>query len=235
MKKQYILKESLLSLRKKAGLSLAELAEKAYTTNTTVFRIEKSGVVSDISLAHSISEALSIPFNDLFIESHKSSEALYEYEKRIKAVYNEKAIESQSYYLVFLIRYDEGKSYRAVSPTRWVSMVNGSAEMREIEQYYPNGLAERLKTMGIKCVVIHDEMSLIYFYYGMDDRKLYAMLIDVNIASALFPHLKTIYQVNCDDLIDIGGFNDCVPIITKDNFVKQVRQGKESNYENGQE
>lgn len=45
MKIKWKIKQNLLELRKNSELSLQELADAVYTTNTTLFRIEKKDSV----------------------------------------------------------------------------------------------------------------------------------------------------------------------------------------------
>lgn len=64
MKTRWILKKDLKTLRDRLGISMFALAKLAFTTDTTIFRIEKTGVVSDESLAHMLSDVLIIPFDN---------------------------------------------------------------------------------------------------------------------------------------------------------------------------
>jgi len=216
MKRQWVLKRNLKELRDKAGLSMAALAEKAFTTNTTIFRIEKTGIVSDESLAQILSQVLEVSFEDLYLERKQEEEVLAKWEANLKAVYDEKPDKNREYYLIFVIRHENGKSYQAVSPSYWVSMADGGSEWRKLQQYYPDGVVEHLKEQDIKCAVIHDEMALIYFYYGLVDDRLAAALVNVDIARTVYPELRTKYLVQPEQLVDIGGFKDCVSLAMHD-------------------
>lgn len=216
MKRQWVLKRNLKELRDKAGLSMAALAEKAFTTNTTIFRIEKTGIVSDESLAQILSQVLEVSFEDLYLERKQEEEALAKWEANLKAVYAEKPDKDREYYLIFVIRHENGKSYQAVSPSYWVSMADAGSEWRELRQYYPDGVVEHLEEQDIKCAVIHDEMALIYFYYGLEDDRLTAALVNVDIARTVYPGLETKYLVRPEQLVDFGGFKDCVSLAMHD-------------------
>ena len=216
MKRQWVLKRNLKELRDKAGLSMAALAEKAFTTNTTIFRIEKTGIVSDESLAQILSQVLEVSFEDLYLERKQEEEALAKWEANLKAVYAEKPDKDREYYLIFVIRHKNGKSYQAVSPSYWVSMADVGSEWRELQQYYPDGVVEHLEEQDIKCAVIHDEMALIYFYYGLEDDRLTAALVNVDIARTVYPGLGTKYLVRPEQLVDFGGFKDCVSLAMHD-------------------
>ncbi len=216
MKRKWVLKKDLKELREKTGLSMAALAEKTYTTNTTIFRIEKTGIVSDKSLAVILSQVLEVSFEDLYLEHKQEEEALAKWEQNLKAVYEVHPDKNRSYYLAFVIRQDGGKSYQVASPTYWIEMSENGYEWRELIQYHPDGITEQLNESGVKCAVIHDEESLIYFYYGLDDGAVTAALIDVNAVSMLYPRLRTRYQVRTDEMTDCFGFCDCVSVVLRD-------------------
>ena len=216
MKRKWVLRKGLKELREKAGLSMAALAEKAYTTNTTIFRIEKTGIVSDELLAVTLSQVLEVSFEDLYLEHRQEEEALAKWEQNLKAVYEVHPDKNRSYYLAFVIRQDGGKSYQVASPTYWTEMSENDYEWRELIQYHPDGIIEKINEFGVKCAAIHDEESLVYFYYGLDDEMVTAALIDVKVVSTLYPRLRTRYQVRPDELIDCFGFCDCVSVVLRD-------------------
>ena len=112
MKSKWVLKKKLKDLREKAGLSMAALAEKTYTTNTTIFRIEKTGIVSDESLALILSQVLEVSFKDLYLEKNQEEEVLANWEHNLKAVYDVQPDKENTYYLAFVIRHDNGKTYQ---------------------------------------------------------------------------------------------------------------------------
>ena len=122
MKSKWVLKKKLKDLREKAGLSMAALAEKTYTTNTTIFRIEKTGIVSDESLALILSQVLEVSFKDLYLEKNQEEEVLANWEHNLKAVYDVQPDKENTYYLAFVIRHDNGKTYQVASPTYWTAM-----------------------------------------------------------------------------------------------------------------
>ena len=95
-------------------------------------------------------------------------------------------------------------------------MCEDGYEWRELIQYHPDGIIEQINKSGSKCAAIHDEESLIYFYYGLEDGVLTAALIDTETVSALYPKLKTKYQIRPEEMIDCCGFCDCVPIVLRD-------------------
>ena len=216
MKSKWVLKKKLKDLREKAGLSMAALAEKTYTTNTTIFRIEKTGIVSDESLALILSQVLEVSFKDLYLEKNQEEEVLANWEHNLKAVYDVQPDKENTYYLAFVIRHDNGKTYQVASPTYWTAMCEDGYEWRELIQYHPDGIIEQINKSGSKCAAIHDEESLIYFYYGLEDGVLTAALIDTETVSALYPKLKTKYQIRPEEMIDCCGFCDCVPIVLRD-------------------
>lgn len=216
MKRKWVLKKNLKELREKAGLSMAALAEKTYTTNTTIFRIEKTRIVSDESLAVTLSRVLEVSFEDLYLEQKQEEEALAKWEHNLKAVYEVHSDQNRSYYLAFIIRQDGGKTYQVASPTYWTGMSEDGYEWRELIQYHPDGIMEQLNESCVKCAAIHDEESLIYFYYGLKDGVLTAALIDTETVSALYPKLRTKYQVKPEKMTDCCGFRDCVSIVLRD-------------------
>lgn len=195
---------------------MAALAEKTYTTNTTIFRIEKTGIVSDESLAATLSQVLEVSFEDLYLEHRQEEEALAKWERNLQAVYEVHPDKNSSYYLAFVIRQDGGKTYQVASPTYWTEMSENGYEWRELIQYHPDGIIEKLNESGVKCAAIHNEESLIYFYYGLDDGAVTAVLIDTNVVSTLYPRLRTRYQVRPDELTDCFGFCDCVSVVLRD-------------------
>lgn len=212
MKRRWVLKQDLKCLRDKMGLSMAALAELSFTTNTTIFRIEKTKIVSDESLAQKLSEVLNIPFEELYLEKRHEDEALAEWDKHLKAVYQEQPDMNRTYYLVFVTRYDGGKKYQAISPTYWLSATGGTSERRKLLEYYPDAVMEHLGEFNVRCAVVHSEMNLIYFYYGLEDEKWTAMLICTDTAREVYPQLKTEYFVERKDMFDFCGFKDCVSV-----------------------
>lgn len=216
MKRKWVLKENLKELREKSGLSMAALAEKTYTTNTTIFRIEKTGIVSDELLARTLSQALEVPFEELYLEHKQEEEALAKWEQNLKAVYEVQSDKGKSYYLLFVIRENRGKTYQVASPTYWKAMCDNGYEWRELIQYHPDGIVEQLNKSGIKCAAIHDEESLIYFYYGLNDGVVTAALIDVEVVKTLYPKLQIRYQVKPNEMMDYCGFCDCVSLVLRD-------------------
>lgn len=216
MKTRWILKKDLKTLRDRLGISMSALAKLAFTTDTTIFRIEKTGVVSDESLAHMLSDVLEIPFDKLYMKKCQEEEAKVEWERNLKEVYETQPNFNKVYYVAFVTRYECGKNYHVLSPTNWISTAEGSSELRGLVEYYPNGIIEYLEKQSVKCAVVHDEISLIYFYYGLEDMKQTAMLIGTDIAKEIYPHLKTNYLVKEDDMVDCCGFNDCVPVALVD-------------------
>ena len=61
MRDKWVLKHSLTDLRSSLGLSMEALAERAYTTNTTIFRIEKTGIIADPALAKTLASVFGLP------------------------------------------------------------------------------------------------------------------------------------------------------------------------------
>ena len=216
MKRKWFLKKDLKELREKAGLSMAALAEKTYTTNTTIFRIEKTGIVSDESLALILSQVLEVSFEDLYLEQKQEEEALAKWEHNLKAIYDVQPDKEKSYYLAFVVRQDNGKAYQVASPTYWTAMCEDGYEWRELIQYHPDGIIEQINKFGTKCAAIHDVDSLIYFYFGLEDGVLTAALIDAETVSALYPKMRAKYQVRPEEMTDCCGFRDCVSIVLRD-------------------
>lgn len=212
MKKHWVLKQDLKRLRDSMKLSMAALAEVCYTTNTTIFRIEKTGIVFDELLAKKLSEVLNISFEDFFEEEYHENESLNRWDKHLKDVYHNHPDMNRTYYLVFVIKYEDGKNYQAISPTYWLSNNRDSFERRKIIKYYPDYITEHLAKYNIKCAVIRNEMDLIYFYYGLEDEKHTAMLICTDTVKELYLQLQTEYIVEQKDLLDFCGFKDCVSI-----------------------
>lgn len=212
MKRRWVLKQDLKSLRDKMGLSMAALAEQSFTTNTTIFRIEKTRIVSDESLAQKLSEVLNTPFEELYLEKRHEDEALAEWDRHLREVYQQQPDTNRAYYLVFVTRYDGGKSYEAISPTYWLSAVGGTSECRKILEYYSDAIIEHLGEFDVRCAVVHNEMDLIYFYYGLEDEKRTAMLICTDTAKEVYPQLQTEYLVEREDMSDFCGFKDCVSV-----------------------
>lgn len=66
---------------------MSALAKLAFTTDTTIFRIEKTGVVSDESLAHMLSDVLKIPVDKLYMKKCQEEEAKAEWERNLKEVF----------------------------------------------------------------------------------------------------------------------------------------------------
>lgn len=218
MKSKWVLKKNLKDLREKAGLSMVALAEKTYTTNTTIFRIEKTGIVFDESLALTLSQVLEVSFEDLCLEQKHEEEALAKWERNLKAVYEVQPDEEKNYYLAFIIRQDNGKTYQVASPTYWTAMSEDGYEWRELIQYHPDGIIEQLNKFGLKCAAIHDEETLVYFYYGLEDGVLTAALIDTETVSALYPKMRTKYQIRPEEMTDCCGFCDCVSIVLREQW-----------------
>lgn len=212
MKRRWILKQDLKSLRNKTGLSIAVLAELSFTTNTTIFRIEKTRIVSDELLAKKLSEVLNTPFEELYLEKRHEDEALAEWNRHLREVYQEQPDTNRTYYLVFVTRYDGGKSYQAISPTYWLSAVGVTSERRKILEYYPDAIIEYLEEFNVSCAVVHTKMDLIYFYYGLEDKKRTAMLICTDTAKEVYPQMQTEYLVEREDMSDFCGFKDCVSV-----------------------
>lgn len=229
MKKHWVLKQDFKKLRDNMKLSMADLAESCYSTNTTIFRIEKTGIVFDELLAKKLSESFCIPFEELFEEKSHEDESLDKWNEHLKDVYRNLPDMNQTYYLVFVIKYDGGKNYRAISPTYWLSKSGDSFERRKIIKYYPDYILEHLAKFNMKCAVIHNEMDLIYFYYGLEDENYTAILICTDTIKEFYLQLQTEYFVKQKDLLDFCGFKDCVSIqlrISK-NFKKTMDQIEE--------
>lgn len=216
MKRKWVLKENLKNLREKAGLSMAALAEKTYTSNTTIFRIEKTGIVADESLAKILSQVLEISFEDLYLERKKEEEALEKWEQHLREVYDTRPDKDKAYYLAFVVRHDTGKTYQVASPTYWVDMSENDYEWRELIPYHSDGILEQLDKHGVKCAVVHNEEALIYFYYGLEDGIVTASLIETDVAKILYPKLKTRYHVRPDELTNYCGFCDCVSLVLRE-------------------
>lgn len=212
MRRCWVLKQDLKSLRDKMGLSMAALAELSFTTNTTIFRIEKTRIVSDEALAKKLAEVLNTPFEELYLEKRHEDEALAEWNRHLREVYQKRPDTSQTYYLVFVTRYDGGKNYQAISPTHWLSAVGVTSERRKLLEYYPDAIIEHLGEFNVNCAVVHNEMDLIYFYYGLEDKKRTAMLICTDTAKGVYPQLQTEYLVAREDMSDFCGFKDCVSV-----------------------
>lgn len=102
MKTRWILKKDLKTLRDRLGISMSALAKLAFTTDTTFFRIEKTGVVSDESLAHMLSDVLKIPFDKLYMKKCQEEESKVEWERNLKEVYETQPNFNKVYYVAFV-------------------------------------------------------------------------------------------------------------------------------------
>lgn len=225
MKKQWVLKQALKKLAWKYEIIYGNSSWLCFTTNTTIFWIEKTGIVFDKSLAKMISEIFNIPFDELFKEECHENEVLNNWNRHLCEVYKKHPEMNSMYYLGFVTRYDGGKSCQAISPTYWLSDSGDSFEWRRIIKYYPDSIIEHLGKFDIKCAVIHNQMDLIYFYYGQDDEIQTAMLICTDIINELYLQMETEYLVEQKDLFDSCGFKDCVSI--------QLRLSKSIKKNNG--
>lgn len=207
MRDKRVLKRSLTELRSSLGLSMEALAQRAYTTNTTIFRIEKTGVIADPALAETLASVFGIPLEDFCSVDYATDRMQADWKRQIERPYLTKADTESWYYLVFVRRYEKFGEYSAVSPTSWVRNENGK-ERRRLMAFGPEGIIEHLAGYGVKCAVVHDTLALIYFYYGIPDNTERAVLIRTDVADSAYPGLVKEYVCDVNGLPNHYDFKD---------------------------
>ena len=211
MRKKWVLKKSLTELRAAKSLSMEALAEQAFTTNTTIFRIEKTGTTSDLNLAEKLASIFGVPFAEFWSYSSSFDEMEKSWKTQIECPYQTKSDPQKWYYLVFVRRYDRRGEYSVISPTRWVDM-DGGMEHRKLTHFAPDGVIEHLNEYGVRCAVVHDFLALIYFYYGIPANSERAALVCTDVAESVYPGLVKDYLCKTSSLPNHYDFKDLVQV-----------------------
>ena len=211
MKSKWILRCNLTDLRAKHGLSMEALAKLAYTTNTTIFRIEKTGFIADYTLAERLASIFDVPFVSFCSVDFVSDKISSEWEKQIEKPYLTQPDTESDYYVVFVRRYEKFSEYSAVSPTSWAGFENGR-ECRKLLAFKSEGIIEHLAECGVRCAVVNDSLSLIDFYYSIPNNNECAALIKTDVADSIYHNLVKEYVCDVKKLFSRYGFNDLVEI-----------------------
>ncbi len=211
MRTKWVLKQNLAELRAARNLSMEALAELAYTTNTTIFRIEKSGFITDPTLAVKLASVFGVPFADFCSVSDSSAEMQEYWQEQINRPYQTEPDPESWYYLVFVRRYDNRGEYSVISPTKWKATENGK-ERRELTRFGPDGVIGHLEEYGVKCAVVHDVLALIYFYYGIPSNGERAALVRPEVAETVYPGLVREYLCDMNSLPNHYDFKDLVQV-----------------------
>lgn len=211
MRNKWILRQNLSDLRMKQNLSMDALAQLAFTTNTTIFRIEKSGYITDFSLAEQIASVFGIPVSELCEFADGAARTEKQWQEQLDHPYQTEADPDCWYYLAFVRRYDKDGEYSVMSPTVWVSMDAGK-EIRMLPRFGSDGIVEHLAERGMKCAVVHDEIDLIFFYYGIPNNEERAALVRSDIAETVYPHMVQKYRCDMNSLPNHYGFKDLVQV-----------------------
>lgn len=207
MRDKWVLKHSLTDLRSSLGLSMEALAERAYTTNTTIFRIEKTGIIADPALAKTLASVFGLPVEDFCSVDFASDRMKTEWSRQIERPYSTTPDPEAWYYLVFVRRYEKFGEYSAISPTSWVRNENGK-ERRRLMVFGSDGIIEHLAEYKVKCAVVHDSLALIYFYYGIPDNEERAVLVRTDVADSVYPRLVKEYLCDMNSLPNHYDFKD---------------------------
>lgn len=210
MRIKWKLKHELSDLRKEEKISLQKLAEEVFSTNTTLFRVEKTGVVNDEELAKQLAAYFNINFEEFVEKIDTSEDSVDEWEKQIKELFTRKPDAKLIYCLFFVTIFDQGKSYVSLTPTYWKAFAdNNDSEIRNIALYEPNGIKEHLIEQGVDVAVAYDEMDLIYFYYGSTDEYERAIMVPKELAASVLRNFKEVKEIKIDTMINKYGFKDC--------------------------
>lgn len=211
MRDKWILKKDLTELRAARKLSMEALAELAFTTNTTIFRIEKTGIIADPGLAEKLASIFDIPFDEFCAGAFASDRAAEKWAADLERPYLTTPDADSSYYLVFVRRYEKHGEYSVISPTVWTGF-EGTRERRRLMVLSPEGIAEHLAEYGLRCAVVHDTISLIYFYYGIESGEERAALVRTDVAESIYPNLVTDYVCAANGLPSHRGFKDLIQV-----------------------
>lgn len=187
------------------------LAALAYTTNTTVFRIEKTGVITDRALAEKLASIFGFSFEAFCAEDFASVKMEKEWERQTKRPYLTQPNTDGNYYLVFVKRYEKDGEYSVISPTSWVKTENGK-ERRRLCVFGPDDIIEHLAEYGVKCAVVHDTLALIYFYYGISENEERAALVRTDVAESVYPRLVKEYVCDINSLPNHYDFKDLADV-----------------------
>ena len=211
MRNKWVLKHNLADLRSSRGLSMEALAERTYTTSTTIFRIEKCGVITDPTLARTLASAFDMPFED-FCSSNFATEKIEEnWRQQIERPYLTQPEPDSSYYLIFIKRYEKASEYCARSPTYWVKSEYGK-ERRRLITFKPDGIREHLAEYDVRCAVVHDSVALIYYFYSICNNEERAALVRTDVADSVYPRLVKEYVCEANSLPTHYDFKDLVEL-----------------------
>jgi len=208
VKKKWKTKQDIGLLRKSKDLSLQQLAEMVFSTNTSLFRIEKLGYCTDELLAKKIAEVLDIPVENLFEEYDKDTANVDEWNKKIRALYATEPI-ADRYYVLFLTTYDDYSSYSACVPTAWIDVGSEIPNEKRTPRYYNgNEVRTYLESIGIKPAIVENEDDFIHFFYSTIDGVEAVALISFD--NNVIKELGVPIEVRRDyPFENKQGFNDC--------------------------
>lgn len=207
MKIKWKIKQNLLELRKNSELSLQELADAVYTTNTTLFRIEKKGFCTDEAIAVNLANVFGIEFNDLFEQFDSVNEHEQEYEEQIQNLYSNKP--QYEYYYVFFIKvFERFKSYISYLPTVWSAMSNSDkTEIRKVRQYRVNEIKDYLNDYGYNPAIIDSYEAFVLFYSSLKEDETCVALIAAD--RGIIGELDEVQEVLIDKMFSVSGLKDC--------------------------
>lgn len=171
MKKKWRTKQDITLLRANANISLQSLADMVYSTNSSLFRIEKLGYCTDDTLARNISLILGISFDDLFEEYDSFEETEKRWQERIDGLYS--AIpKEENYSILFLTTYDNYSTYQACVPTVWVGTGSNSMyELRASRKYETDSITDYLNELKIKYAIVENEDDFVHFFYSAEENN----------------------------------------------------------------
>lgn len=207
MKIKWRIKQDLLELRKNNGLSLQELANAVYTTNTTLFRIEKTGFCTDEVIAMNLANTFGIEFDDLFERFDSVNEYEQEYEEQIRELYS-KNPQNEFYYVFFIKVLKRFKSYISYLPTVWSAMSNSDkTEIRKVRQYKVYEIKDYLIDCGYKPAIIDSYEAFVLFYSSLKEDETSVALIAAD--KGIIGELDEAQEILIDKMFSVSGLKDC--------------------------
>lgn len=207
MKIKWRIKQNLLELRKNKQLSLQALAEAVYTTNTTLFRIEKTGFCTDEAIAVKLANVLGVEFDDLFEQFDTVIEYEHGYDIRVQDLYTLKP-QYEYYYVFFIEVFEKYKSYISYLPTVWTAMSNSnSTELRRVRQYKFDEIKNYLVDCGHAPAIIDSYEAFVLFYSSLNVDETRVALIAAD--RGIIAELDEVQEVFVGKMFSAYGLKDC--------------------------
>lgn len=208
MKKKWRTKQEIALLRKQANISLQGLADMVYSTNSSLFRIEKLGYCTDETLARNISLILGVSFNNLFEEYDSFEETEKRWQQKIDGLYTATPTK-ESYSIIFLTTYDNYSTYQACVPTVWVGTGSNSMnELRINRKYETDSIIDYLDELKIKYAIVESEDDFVHFFYSTEEKKEAVALIASDCK--IIDEISNPLEIQTDySFVNRYGFADC--------------------------